>query len=181
MVLVSCIESRTHQTMSLEPPALLWGHSRQTKPPSALYHVWYRMAFWAFLFLAFIFHSHPVLGMLDCDPAFVKNLDHYLSSKVPNDVPNRQAFLKNVSMEILSIYRTSFRDKPYLRIIGENTDLFFSIYLSMTVRLNYICKVKNDLPLSMNGFRSSYKINIRWRIHCLNISTVRLFEGVPFF
>ncbi|XP_056398967.1 izumo sperm-egg fusion protein 3 isoform X3 [Hyla sarda] len=75
------------------------------------------MAFGAFFSLALIFHAYPIHGMLDCDPTFVKKLDHYLSSKVPKDVPDRKAFLESVNKEIFSVYWTSFRDKPYLRII----------------------------------------------------------------
>ncbi|XP_075696935.1 izumo sperm-egg fusion protein 3 [Rhinoderma darwinii] len=75
------------------------------------------MAFWTFLFFALIFYLHPILGMLDCDPMFVKNLDHCLSSKVPNDVPNRAAFLEGLKKEILGVYQASFKDKPHLRII----------------------------------------------------------------
>ncbi|XP_056398966.1 izumo sperm-egg fusion protein 3 isoform X2 [Hyla sarda] len=78
------------------------------------------MAFGAFFSLALIFHAYPIHGMLDCDPTFVKKLDHYLSSKVPKDVPDRKAFLESVNKEIFSVYWTSFRDKPYLRIIGIN-------------------------------------------------------------
>ncbi|KAM4014699.1 izumo sperm-egg fusion protein 3 isoform 2-T2 [Anomaloglossus baeobatrachus] len=77
------------------------------------------MAFWAILFFALIFHSPAILGMLDCDPAFARQLDSALSSTVPENVPNRQAFMESVKMEILGVYRTSFKNIKYLRIIGE--------------------------------------------------------------
>ncbi|KAM4014700.1 izumo sperm-egg fusion protein 3 isoform 3-T3 [Anomaloglossus baeobatrachus] len=75
------------------------------------------MAFWAILFFALIFHSPAILGMLDCDPAFARQLDSALSSTVPENVPNRQAFMESVKMEILGVYRTSFKNIKYLRII----------------------------------------------------------------
>ncbi|XP_072011638.1 izumo sperm-egg fusion protein 3 isoform X2 [Engystomops pustulosus] len=62
------------------------------------------MAFWSFLFVAVIF---PAWAMLDCDPAFVQNLNRSLSNfKVAKNGPN----LESVSKDILGIYPTFFRD-----------------------------------------------------------------------
>ncbi|XP_072011639.1 izumo sperm-egg fusion protein 3 isoform X3 [Engystomops pustulosus] len=69
------------------------------------------MAFWSFLFVAVIF---PAWAMLDCDPAFVQNLNRSLSNfKVAKNGPN----LESVSKDILGIYPTFFRGKGNLRII----------------------------------------------------------------
>ncbi|XP_063798768.1 izumo sperm-egg fusion protein 3 isoform X2 [Pseudophryne corroboree] len=48
---------------------------------------------------------------------FVKDLEHYLSSQLPADVPNRQVFLDGLNNEILGVYQSYFKQKEYLRII----------------------------------------------------------------